>query len=155
MIVDPAGSDCSGPVTDLGYNLAADGSCAFTQQSSHGDDSGLGLQGAVTEHGAGVPTDAILNPSDAVDAIPADATYGDPATPLCPASGATDIRGVPRPAGGACDAGSFELAATSTALTGPSSAAPGTDAIFTALFQAARSVPMSDLPSHAKVNWQW
>lgn len=131
-IVDPAGSDCSGPVTDLGYNLAADGSCAFTQQSSHGDDSGLGLQGAVTEHGAGVPTDAILNPSDAVDAIPADATYGDPAAPLCPASGATDLRGVPRPAGGACDAGSFELAATSTALTGPSSAAPGTDAIFTA-----------------------
>jgi hypothetical protein len=111
-------------LTDLGYNLATDDTCGFTATTSHGSVTGLHLDTALADRGGPVPTVAILNPSTAVDTIPAGATYGAPATPLCPVTGTTDLRGVPRPVGGACDAGSMELAGTTTTLTGPATARP-------------------------------
>ncbi len=88
-------------VTDLGYNLSTDATCGFTQTTSHESVPGL--------------------PGSAVDTIPAGATYGASATPLC---AGTDLRGVPRPQAGACDAGSVELVATTTTLQAPATAKP-------------------------------
>ena len=88
-------------ITDLGYNLSTDATCGFTQTTSH--ENVLGL------------------PGSAVDTIPAGATYGASATPLC---AGTDLRGVPRPQTGACDAGSMEMVVTTTTLQAPATAKP-------------------------------
>ena len=119
----PTGThECNGTVTDLGYNLATDDSCAFTEATSQENVSAadLNVTDGIDDRGGpfGLPTVAILNPSVAVDTIPSGATYGSPATPLCPATGTTDLRGVPRPVGGACDAGSMEMIATTTRSPG-------------------------------------
>jgi hypothetical protein len=89
------------PVTDLGYNLSTDATCGFTQTTSHENVTGL--------------------PGSGVDTIPANATYGASSTPLC---AGTDLRGVPRPQAGACDAGSVELVTTTTTLQAPATAKP-------------------------------
>jgi hypothetical protein len=94
-------SECAGAITDLGYNLSTDATCGFTQTTSHENVMGL--------------------PGSAADTIPAGATYGASAAPLCAGQ---DQRGVPRPQAGACDAGSVELAATTTTLHAPASAKP-------------------------------
>ena len=88
-------------ITDLGYNLSTDATCGFTQTTSHGNVVGL--------------------PAAAADTIPAGATYGPSSTPLC---AGTDLRGVPRPQAGACDAGSVELVATTTTVQAPATAKP-------------------------------
>ena len=88
---------------------------------------------------------AILNPSSAVDTIPSGATYGDSATPLCPVTGATDLRGVPRPAGGACDAGSMEMAGTTTSVDGPAKSAPHADTSFDAEVDVPASAEVDGL----------
>lgn len=146
--VGAPGQACTGPapIADLGYNLAADGSCGYLEGStSRNDVTNLDLDTAVADRGGPVPTLAILNPSSAVDAIPAGATYGDPTTPLCPPTGDTDLRGVPRPAGGACDAGSTEMAATVTTVDGPAKAAPGADTTFDAQVDVPDSATVSGL----------
>jgi hypothetical protein len=115
---NPAG----GTITDLGYNLATDGTCGFAG-TSRGGVSDLGLDTVLADHGGPVPTVATSWQSPAVDYIPAEATYGGSSTPLC-ASTDTDARGVPRPQSGACDAGSMELVSTTTSLQAPSTAEP-------------------------------
>jgi hypothetical protein len=117
---------CAGTITDLGYNLATDDSCGFSGTSKE-TVTGLNLDSGLADRGGPVPTVAILDPSSAVDTIPAGATYGVSATPLCPASGTTDLRGVPRPVSGTCDAGSMEMAGTTTTLDAPAKAAPHAD----------------------------
>lgn len=113
---------CAGTVTDLGYNLATS-TCGFTAATSHNSWPGLHLAGGLADRGGPVHTEAILNPSTAVDTIPVGATYGVSATLLC-GTGITDLRGVPRPVGGACDAGSMEMAGTTTTLHAPTKAKP-------------------------------
>ena len=119
-------------IADLGYNLATDDTCGLTATTSREGVADLNLDTGIADRGGPVPTVAILNPSSAVDTIPAGATYGDPATPLCPETGATDLRGVPRPVGGACDGGSMEMAATTTLVDGPAQAAPHAETTFDA-----------------------
>ena len=113
--------ECNGTVTDLGYNLSTDDSCAFTQPTSKQNVGNLNLGSGLADWGGPVPTVATFWPSSAVDSIPAGATYGVSATPLC---AGTDLRGVPRPQAGACDAGSMELVATATGLKAPTTARP-------------------------------
>lgn len=117
-------NNCTGTITDLGYNLATDHSCGLSASTSHEDVTALHLDSGLSDRGGPVPTVATLSPSAAVDTIPVGATYGDLATPLCPAGGTTDLRGVPRPQVGACDAGSMELIATATLLHAPATADP-------------------------------
>ncbi len=119
--------NCAGTITDLGYNLAIDATCAFSAPTSHENVDDLNLDAGLADWGGTVPTVAILNPSSAVDAIPAGATYGNDSVRLCPTSGSTDVRGVPRPMGGECDAGSMEMTGTRTTLEAPSTAHPGAD----------------------------
>ena len=111
-------------IIDLGYNLTTDHSCGLTASTSRQDVTDLNLDSGLADHGGPVPTLATRSPSAAIDAIPAGATYGDLAAPLCPAGGTTDLRGVPRPQAGACDAGSMELLGTTTTLSAPTTAEP-------------------------------
>ena len=87
--------NCSGWVTDGGYNLSSDGSCAFTALGSLNNvDPKLS---PVAENGGPTLTMALLPGSPAIDG-------GN--TSLAPA---TDQRGFPRPAGLAADIGAYEL----------------------------------------------
>ncbi len=94
------GGNCSGTLTDQGYNLSSDTSCGFTASTSLQntdpklDPSGLQNNGGPTQ------TIALEPDSPAVDKIPVGSS--------CPA---TDQRGVSRPQGPACDIGAFEMTA--------------------------------------------
>lgn len=127
-VLGPDGSRNCGAstITDLGYNLSADDTCGFTAATSKQDVADLDLDDGLTYRGGPgfLPTVATFWPSSAVDAIPEDATYGDQGTPLCPQTGSTDLRGVARPVGGGCDAGSMELVGTATTVSGPTHAKP-------------------------------
>jgi hypothetical protein len=115
----------NGTITDLGDNLATDDTCDLTQPTSRQDVSDLDLDASPSDHGGPVPTIAIAPDSPAVDFIPNGATYGDPGVALC-GPGMTDERGVTRPQGGACDAGSLELVGTSVQIRAPLTARPHT-----------------------------
>ena len=83
-----------GTITDAGYNLSSDGSCAFTGIGSLNNiDPKLG---PLANNGGPTLTMALLPGSPAIDA-------GN--TSLAPAA---DQRGCPRPAGLAADIGAFE-----------------------------------------------
>jgi hypothetical protein len=146
--IAPTGiANCDGTITDLGYNLSTDHSCAFKPGTgSQGDVADLNLDTQLADRGGplGLPTVAIFDPSSAMDTIPAGATYGGSGTPLC---AGTDLRGVPRPSGGACDAGSMEMAETVTKLHAPEQAAPHDDLEVTAEL-SSRNVDLGlDLPN--------
>jgi len=88
-----------------GHNLSDDTSCAFAF-TGPGDQNGVpaGLSpSGLQANGDSVPTIALLATSPAVDAVPVDACGSVPGDP------GQDERGVPRPQGGACDIGAFEL----------------------------------------------
>jgi len=108
--------DCSGSITDAGYNLDDDGSCGFsvTDHSQSGVDPDLGpLQNnrGPTDTQAPSPTSPVL------DQIPL-GTTGNSVT-LCPG---TDQRGVVRPQGTECDIGAVELELVPWAVTSPEGA---------------------------------
>lgn len=92
----PSGGDCSGTVTDGGYDLDDDGSCGLTAGSDHSDQP-ADLDPAGLQSNGG-PTQTIsLDPgSPAIAAVTA--------ASLCSSA---DQRGVPRPT--PCDIGSVEL----------------------------------------------
>ena len=106
-IVSGDSPDCSGGVTDAGYNLDDDTTCGFLSQnqSQSGVDPGLGPLQA-----NGGPTDTLApgSTSPVLDTIPTGTTLN--ATAVCPG---TDQRGVARPeasVGANCDIGAVELA---------------------------------------------
>jgi len=136
-------------ITDLGYNLSSDGTCGFTQTTSRQNVAAadLGLADGVANLGGPVPTLATLWSSEAVDYILAGATYGPDNTPLCPttpSADVTDVRGVARPQGDACDAGSMELIATHTTMQAPASARPHTATELDAAVTGDAPVPGTD-----------
>jgi hypothetical protein len=117
---------CTQQVIDFGYNYETGGSCSFSAPTSHNGAATMNLDATPADHGGPTQTVAASAPSALINAIPTGARWGpDGGKPLCPA-GSTDQRGVPRPQGGACDAGAFEATASQTALTAsPNPAAPG------------------------------
>jgi hypothetical protein len=91
-----------GAITDAGYNLSSDGSCAFTGIGSLNNiDPKLG---PLSDNGGPTLTMALLPGSPAIDA-------GN--TSVAPA---TDQRGFPRPAGLAADIGAFEYGSVMPAI---------------------------------------
>jgi predicted outer membrane repeat protein len=90
--------NCFNPAASLGYNLEDAGSCGL---AAAGDKPSTAANiGPLAVNGSPLPhllTHALLPGSPAINAVPAAG---------CPA---TDQRGVPRPAGPACDTGAFEL----------------------------------------------
>ncbi len=102
-----SGGNCSGGVTDGGYNISDDSSCGFTGKGANGDtigdgvtDSNLALAPGLANNGGPTETLALESGSYAIGAVPL--------THQCPA---TDQRGAARPAPGycACDVGAFEF----------------------------------------------
>jgi hypothetical protein len=95
-------ADCAGGVTDGGYNLASDTSCAFDATGSV--NSGTAKLGALDDNGGPTQTMLLAKGSDALDAIPA-------GTSTC-TQGSKDQRGISRPQGERCDIGAVEVAQT-------------------------------------------
>jgi hypothetical protein len=97
IVANNGGGNCSGGVSDQGYNLESGTDCGFTGTGSLQntgpklDPSGLQNNGGPTQ------TIALLSSSPAIDHIPA---------ANCPA---TDQRGVSRLPGERCDIGAFEF----------------------------------------------
>jgi hypothetical protein len=97
-----SGGDCAGTITALGANLDTDGSCGttkFTQITS----AELNLGSLALNPPGTTDTQALLFPSDAIDATDCTDAFGVTVT--------TDQRGVARPDDGesVCDIGAFEF----------------------------------------------
>ncbi len=92
-------SDCVGVVTDHGYNLDSDGSCAWTHAGSI--NRGKARLGRLADNGGPTKTLRPTKGSDAIDAIPKGSAR-------C-STKAKDQRGVSRPQGRRCDIGAFEV----------------------------------------------
>jgi hypothetical protein len=104
----PGQTNFSGHILGESHNLSFDGSASFSTLGSYnGVDP---LLGAVADNGGLTPTVALSPRSPALGA--ADRA-------VCPG---TDQRGVPRPAGGGCDLGAFELAPVLNLARGSASA---------------------------------
>jgi CSLREA domain-containing protein len=101
-------SNCSGQITDAGYNISDDASCAFSATGSLNNTNPLLDPAGLANNGGPTPTIALLPGSPAIDAIPL-AHCTDQASPPNPII--TDQRGFPRPDSGesACDIGAFEV----------------------------------------------
>lgn len=111
-----SGPDCAGAATSNGYNLIGDTDgffCAFAPSTGDQVGSGGGLTDAmlaVLASNAGpTQTIAVAPSSPAVVAVPVGARAIDGSTPLCPATGSRDQRGVFQPQGAGCDIGAFEV----------------------------------------------
>lgn len=89
--------NCSGTITSQGHNLSSDNSCTASFTAPGDRNNTDPLLGPLQNNGGPTPTRALLSGSPAINA---GTIVG------CPA---TDQRGVPRPQGGTCDIGAFEM----------------------------------------------
>lgn len=110
------GSDCSGTITDVGYNLDNDGSCGFSAANHSLSDMKPEL-GPLQNNGGPTETQAPAAGSPVLDQIPV-GTVGNGVT-LCPG---TDQRGVSRPQETACDIGAVELSPSAQTITSAATA---------------------------------
>ena len=121
MAAEPGGN-CGGLITDGGYNISDDLSCAFLSGTSVNNSTTLNLDPAGLQNNGGPTQTIAIEPnSEAVDFIPVGSCVV-----------ATDQRGFPRPDSGNpdfCDAGAFEL------QTGRITVVPGSERT-----QIARSI---------------
>ena len=106
----PTGGECSGTITDEGYNIDDDSSCGLTAPSSLSDLPNLDVTLGALKQNQGL-TQTILPDSNspAVGVIPNDTNVG--ATQVCPT---TDQQAVASAPGGSCNIG-----ATQTTLAAP------------------------------------
>jgi hypothetical protein len=103
----PSGGDCSGTLTDGGYNLADDDTCGFSDTSLSDTPSGLDPSG-LQYNGGPTETIALESGSAAIGTVAS--------SPLC---STPDQREVPRPT--PCDIGAVQLVIPQ-AITSPDSA---------------------------------
>ena len=108
MDTGASGANCSGAMTDNGYNLSDDASCGFSGAGS-ANNATLNL-GALADNGGPTETHALLSGSDAIDAIPYNTPISNNGVSwTCnDLDSFTDQRGVARPQGVACDVGAYE-----------------------------------------------
>jgi hypothetical protein len=112
-----AGGECSGTVTDAGYNLDDDSSCGFT--SGAHSLSGVNPElGPLQQNGGPTETQAPALGSPVLNVIPLQTT-GNGVT-FCPS---LDQRNDPRPWGTGCDIGAVELAGSEAITSGNSATA--------------------------------
>jgi hypothetical protein len=110
--------DCTGTIASKGYNLVGTtndptgyDTCTFKTKRTDQVGTTPPIDPRLTplgKHGGPTQTALPRSISPAVDTIPVGALASDGVTPLCPATGTTDQRGVARPRGSACDIGSVE-----------------------------------------------
>ena len=115
----PVTEDCSGVVTDAGYNLDDDGSCGFSE-TNHSQSDVKPYLGPLQDNGGPTESLAPALGSPVLNQIPTGASGNGQS--LCPG---TDQRGVARPQDSACDIGAVELSPTAETITSPD-AAPAT-----------------------------
>lgn len=108
--------DCSGSVTDAGYNLDDDGSCGFSGVDHSQSDVDAYL-GPLQDNGGPTDTQAPAIDGPELNQIPPGATAN--STTLCPG---TDQRGISRPQGPKCDIGAVEVAPMPQTITSADSA---------------------------------
>jgi predicted outer membrane repeat protein len=104
ILTASTGGNCVGPITDDGYNLDDDGTCAFS--SGTNPDSVIALDPTgLRDNGGPTQTIALEAGSVAINQIPV-ANCTDQSSP--PVRLLTDQRGVLRPQFTACDIGAYE-----------------------------------------------
>lgn len=103
-------SDCIGSVISNGYNLFGTpcGQAQPTDFTGAIDQPLDPILKALGSYGGPTQTMVPRPTSPAVNAIPIGAKSSDGTVALCPSSGTTDQRGIPRPQGSACDIGAVE-----------------------------------------------
>jgi predicted outer membrane repeat protein len=106
------GPDCTGSITDAGYNLDDDGSCGLSGSNHSISDVNPEL-GPLMNNGGVTETQVPASASRSLEQIPSGTNAN--GTSLCPG---TDQTGVARPQGPECDIGSVELS-TATAINSP------------------------------------
>ena len=118
-----------------GHNVMGDGNAAAAFDKG-GDQRGVSgpLLGSLADNGGPTRTHALLAGSPAIDAVPS-GTNG------CGTVVTADQRGVQRPQGGACDAGSFEKEQVPYAFTGFYSPVDNPD-VATNRAKAGSSIPV-------------
>jgi hypothetical protein len=94
------------PVSDQGYNISDDNSCAFSAVGSLNNTDPLLDPAGLANNGGPTDTIALLSGSPAIDAIPLDSCIDQDGNPLT-----TDQRGFPRPDAEeqVCDIGAYEF----------------------------------------------
>jgi hypothetical protein len=109
----PTGGECTGTVTDEGYNIDDDGSCGLMAAGSISNSSTLDDTLGALKQNAG-PTQTMLPDSDspAVGVIPNSTTLG--LDTVCPT---TDQQGMASAAGGSCNIGATQTAATAPTIS--------------------------------------
>ncbi|MCX6023077.1 MAG: right-handed parallel beta-helix repeat-containing protein, partial [Chloroflexi bacterium] len=100
-----AGTNCSGTITDGGHNLVGSGSnCGLTNGVNGNVVTATPLLGALAGNGGSTQTIALQTGSPAINAVPTGSCLDKDNAALT-----QDQRGSPRPVGGACDMGAFEV----------------------------------------------
>jgi hypothetical protein len=125
IVANNSGDNCSGGITDGGYNLESGTNCGFTQQQHSLSSTDPKLASVLANNGGPTQTLALSDGSPAINKIPTNAC----AVP-------TDQRGVSRPQGPACDIGAFEfrvptLSLPSSPLTVKATSAQGATVTYT------------------------
>jgi CSLREA domain-containing protein len=95
------GKNCTGKITDGGYNIEDDTSCHFSAAKHSLPSTNPKLASSLADNGGSTKTIMLLKGSPAINAIP-QGTNG------CGTKITTDQRGVSRPQGNRCDIGAFE-----------------------------------------------
>jgi hypothetical protein len=104
--------NCGGTITDGGYNLSDDATCAFSASGSSNSVPTASLNlGALASNGGPTQTIAPGTGSMAIDAIPA-GTNG------CGTTVAEDQRGITRPQNFMCDIGAYEVVPAPATIVG-------------------------------------
>jgi CSLREA domain-containing protein len=98
--------NCSGTITDLGYNISDDGSCGFSATGSVNNTDPILDPAGPANNGGPTQTIALLSGSPAIDSIPLDSCTDQDGNPLT-----TDQRRFRRPDAGeaVCDIGAYEF----------------------------------------------
>ena len=96
-----SGGNCSGAITDGGYNIDDGTTCAFSADNDSLPDTDPRLASTLAYNGGPTKTIALLRGSPALNAIP-EAVNG------CATEITTEQRGLKRPQGTKCDIGAFE-----------------------------------------------
>lgn len=120
-IVDNGSGACDGPIISEGFNLDRGSSCNFAPPLDLETVVGP-IIGALIDNGGTTRTQALPLGSPALDLIPVAECNDDDLLPPAGVQAVTeDQRGYPRPfpAGGACDAGSYELFACDAVIQTP------------------------------------
>ncbi|HZS14236.1 MAG TPA: choice-of-anchor Q domain-containing protein [Candidatus Dormibacteraeota bacterium] len=129
-------ANCSGTLTDGGNNLEQGTSCGFATRAVDADPK----LGALQSNGGPTETMALNPGSPAIDAA-SDTVCAAAVTASPPGAGGLDQRSATRPQGAHCDIGAFEVVATTTTLSAPTTAKAGDPLTLTATVSPAQPIP--------------